>query len=65
MKYYTIPEFAALRGKDISVIEAQKLGLEATKLSEEMDIDIILIATPCFGVLPAYDLDVLKEVFGC
>ena len=63
MKYYTIPDFAALRGKNISVIEAQKLGREAMRLSEKLDVDAILLTDPCFGVLPAYDLDILKEIW--
>ncbi len=61
--YYTIKGFCVIHGLRIDLIEANKRGRAATKLSKGYQVEVAKQGDQNFGLVNAYREDILEEVF--
>lgn len=61
--YYTIPNYAAIRGIKIGITDVSAIGKKAAKLSREHGYDVHTAPHSKFGMIHTYHVDILKQVF--
>ena len=61
--YFSISGYASLRGIRVDISKAKLLGIKASEMSREYEVDMGKVTDPRFGQVNTYHLDILKEVF--
>jgi len=61
--YYTVSGYASLRGINLDVKEAKRLGRMASKLSREQELETGTAHSEIFGRVNTYHVDILCQVF--
>ena len=62
-QYYSVLAYSNIRGINVDISTANKLGRRAAKLSRQNNILIDRVRDPRFGQVNAYKEDVLNQVF--